>query len=810
MPNRSAFYSTSILWLLLVGLIVLGSGCNTTKHLKEGQYLLRSNSLKLKSDRTTTNKGELTDQLTSLVIQKPNKRILGVVPFKLWLYNMRYKQYSEDADNYQVQSKTVEPPVVYDSNLVRRTVLNMKSFLFNRGYFYARIDDTTRFKDRKAYVTYKVETGLSYLINKVHYDVDDSEVKRVVTEVMNETVLRTGQPFSMTLLDAERSRLTNTMRNNGFYKFSNENITFQLDTLNKEYFRDIDNPFESAINIITLQKKERKPTLDVKIIIRNDDDPTTYLRYAINSVVVFPDFVDRKDIRDSTMVEKTFNNIRFRYHNYYIKERVLYKNIYLEPGTYYSQRNYDKTITQLNDLGLFQYVRITLLEDTSKKDSRSLRCFIVLNPAKKYDFNTNFEVSSGSTYAMGSAVGAGVRNRNLWRGGNQLSVNLTGGIETGYEDGRGDNFLGNFYLLSKNIGVNSSLSFPKFIAPVGPRVQMKKNLPRTIVGFGMSLLDRVNYFTLTNTTANFTYNWKETQTKAWEVTPAFINILTLPRKSDSFQRRLDTNQFLRNSYRENFIEGEMVAFTFSNQAQKRGRDYSYLRLALEEAGGLLSGVNGIGRLLKDDLNFTYAQYLKLDFDARHYFVRPRAKLAFRFYGGVGVPYDKSTALPYIKQYFVGGAYSIRGWRVRSLGPGSYYNPNVAGSFSFIDRTGDIKLEMNGEYRFEMVKLLSGTIKLNGALFVDAGNIWLANPDPKNYPGGDFALNKLGRDVAMSTGAGARLDFGDFITFRVDAAFPVKKPYEPENGGWVLDKIKFNNSDWRSDNLILNIAIGYPF
>lgn len=809
MPNRSAFYTTSILWLLLVGCVVLGSSCNSTKHLKEGQYLLRSNSLKLKSDRTTTNKGELTDQLSSLVIQKPNKRILGVVPFKLWLYNMRYEKYSQDADNYQLQSKTVEPPVVYDSTLVRRTVLNMKSFLFNRGYFYARINDTVKFRDQKAYVTYRVETGISYLINKINLDIDDPEIKRVVSEVMNETVLRTGQPFSMTLLDVERSRLTNTMRNNGFYKFSNENITFLLDTLNKEYFRNVENPFESAINILTLQKNERKPTLDVKVIIRNDDDPTTYMRYSISSVMVLPDFVDRKDIRDSTMLERTFNKVRFRYHDYYIKERVLYKNIYLEPGSYYSQRNYDKTITQLNDLGLFQYVRITLIEDTSKKDSRSLRCFIVLNPAKRYDFNTNFEVSSGSTYALGSALGAGIRNRNLWRGGNQLSINLTGGVETGYTEGNGDNFIENFYLLSKNIGANASLSFPKFIAPVGPRVQERKNLPRTIVGFGMSLLDRVNYFTMSNTTANFTYNWKETQTKAWEATPAFINILTLPRKSDSFQRRLDTNQFLRNSYRENFIEGEVLAFTFSNQAQRRGRDYSYLRLAVEEAGGLMSGFRGIGRIFKNDFDFTYAQYVKFDFDGRHYLVWPRSKLAMRFYGGVGIPYDQSPSLPYIKQYFVGGAYSIRGWRIRSLGPGSYYNPNVAGSFSFIDRTGDIKLEMNSEYRFEMVKLLSGSIKLNGALFVDAGNIWLSNPDPA-YPGGDFALNKLGRDIAMSTGAGARLDFGDFITFRIDAAFPVKKPYEPENGGWVFDKIKFNDPGWRSDNLILNIAIGYPF
>lgn len=808
MLNRTVFFNRNVFRLLLLCAVVFAGGCNTTKNLREGQYLLRSNSMKLKSDRTITNKGELSDQLYTLMIQKPNKRVLGLFPVKLWLYNMRYKKYSYDTTNYQLKSKTVEPPVVYDSMLTRRSILNMKSFLFNKGYFYSRVSDTAVYKNQKAYVTYRVETGQSYLINRVTLDIDDDFIRKATEEVMNETELKTGSPFSMTLLEAERSRLTNTMRNNGCFKFSNENISFVLDTLNKEYFKDADNPFESAINILTLQRKERKPTLDVRIIIRNADDPTSYVRYGVKTVTVLPDFIDRKDFRDSTMLEKQYNGMRFRYHNYYVSERVLSKCVYLEPGVYFSQRNYDKTITQLNDLGIFQYVRITLLEDTTKGD-HALRCFIVLNPTKKYDFNTNFEVSSGTTYALGSSIGVGVRNRNLWRGANQLSVNLTGGIETGYSEDRGNTVVEHFYLLSKNIGANATLNFPKFIAPVSRKLQMRKNLPRTILGAGVSLLDRVNYFTLTNYTANFTYNWRETNTKTWEATPVFMNIVTLPSKSDSFQARLDTNQFLANSYRENFIEGEAVSFTFSNQGLKRGRDYSYLRLSFEEAGSLLSGVNGIIRRINDQAQFNYAQYVKFDFDGRHYFVRPRSKVALRFYGGIGIPYDKSVTLPYIKQYFVGGAYSIRGWRVRSLGPGSYYNPNIQSSYSFIDRTGDIKLEMNGEYRFEMLQLFSGAIRLNGAVFADAGNIWLARPDP-NYPGGEFAFSKLGRDIAMSTGAGARLDISDIFTFRIDAAFPVKKPYEPANGGWVIDKISLGDDTWRKDNIVLSFAIGYPF
>ncbi|RYE13222.1 MAG: hypothetical protein EOP51_30165, partial [Sphingobacteriales bacterium] len=179
---------------------------------------------------------------------------------------------------------------------------------------------------------------------------------------------------------------------------------------------------------------------------------------------------------------------------------------------------------------------------------------------------------------------------------------------------------------------------------------------------------------------------------------------------------------------------------------------------------------------------------------------------FRFYGGIGKPYGNSQVLPYIKQYFVGGAYSIRGWRIRQLGPGSYTDSSRA--LNLIDRTGDIKLELNGEYRFDVVQMFAGAIKLKGALFADAGNIWLANKSAA-YPGGEFAFNKLGHDIAVSTGTGARLDIGGFFVVRFDVAFPVKNPAYPENGGWVANQF-FGYRTWARDNLVYNFAINYPF
>jgi len=773
--------------------------------------LLRKNGLNIKSDQGITRRGELSDQIGSLVIQKPNLYFLGM-PYKVWLYNLRYRHYNKDtgAVNFQLKNKTVERPVIYDSLLRRRSAINIKSFLFNRGYFYAQVKDTVRLSGKKAFVSYNINTGSKYLVGSITLDIQDSSIKKLVEDGMGDTKLKSGAPFAMTMTEEERSRIANLLRNNGYYKITQENVHFVIDTVNKSFLRDVENPFESAINFVALQKNTRKPTLDVRISVTPEEDPNSFRRYRIGKVQIFPDFIDRSDIRDTTMTQVMVDSMIFRYHNYYVREHVLASQNYMHVGDYYSQANYDLTVTKMNELGLFQYVRPVIFEDTSLPPDRSLHYIIILNPTKRYDYGTNFEVSNGSNYVLGNNVSITYRNRNWLRGGNQFTLSLSAGVEMGYNDHISDNFFKNFYLISKNAGISSTVTFPKFIVPFKPAWMRKFNQPRTILGIGYNLLDRLDYFTLNNIVANYTYSWSQNATNTWDLTPAFINILSLPHIADSFQKRLATNEFLKNSYRENFIEGENVGFTFSNlNGPNASRGYSYLKANVEEAGAVLSGINGI-----KSIGFNYSQYVKFDLDARHYFRRPNSTVALRFLAGVGVPYDKSSTLPYVKQYFVGGAYSIRGWRVRQLGPGSYYDSTAVKSTNPIDRVGDIRFEANAEYRFNMIQLFSGAIHLNGALFVDAGNIWLARTS-SSYPGGELALDKLGQDIAMSAGAGVRADIGGLFIVRVDAGVPVKKPYIHEHSGWIirevsqLDKSIFNSS-WRSDNMVLNIAIGYPF
>ncbi len=625
MGLRRSTFSPYIVLVLFSLLLAALTGCDATRHLKDGEYLLKKNNLKLQTDKGITKRGELKDNVERLIVQKPNTHLLmSYMPYKVWLYNLRYKKYVKDTANFQFKSKTVERPVVFDSSLVKRSSSNIRSYLFNQGYFYPKVSDTVKFKGRKAYVDYIIETGVNFLINKVTLDVDDSAIYTIVNASLGESVLQGGNEFSMSQLEQERSRITNVLRDHGYYKFSQENIVdFTLDTFNKALLRDIDNPFEDAINFIALQKKQKKPTLDINIVIRAENRDA-YKRYVINRVSVYPDFVSREDARDSSLKNTVVNGVRFRYHNYYIRENVILKHIFLEKGQLYRQSDYDNTINKLNQLGVFQTLRIVLPDDTSRKEENGvkyLNAIIIMNPSDKLEFNANFEVSTGTTYVLGAMPTITVRDHNLAKGANLLTASVSGGIETNYSTSKGDNFFQHFSLLTKTFGVNVSVDFPKFIVPF--RIKFgQRNLPRTIVGVGTSLLDRVQYFTLTNTSANLTYNWKETSTKSWDFSPAFMNIIRLPYVSDSFQRRLDSNDFLKNSYRETFIEGENLSFTYSNQFENRGRSYTYAKLGLEEAGGLMGGLDNL-----NITNINYSQYVKLDFDVRRYINRRRSQIA---------------------------------------------------------------------------------------------------------------------------------------------------------------------------------------
>jgi outer membrane protein insertion porin family len=803
MSNRQFDNRRSVYYVLLAVIVVLSAGCHSTRNLGPGQYLLRKNKVMIASDHPIARKGEIKDNLSRLIIQKTNTYALGIFPIKLTLYNRRYAKLHDKPD--ASLPKSIERPALIDTSLMQRSIQNMKSYMTNQGYFYAKIKDTFIIKHKKAYATYIVQPGKNYLINKVNYNIEDSNIARIVNAVNDETVLQKDKEFAYTLTDEERSRITAAVRNSGYYKFTQENVTFKIDTFDKAFLKNIENPFENAVNFISSPKHNKNPTIDIDVIIKLEEDTNAYKKYSIGSVHVYPDYNNTADLKDSQLVAKKIDDILFRYHDVYVHDKVLYKHIYLFPGDLYSQENEDKTHVKLNELGIFQYINLKFKENPLNK--YLLDCNILLNETKKHDLSTNYELSSGSTYSLGNSLGVNFRDKNFMKGANLLTLGVSGGFEWAYNNG--GNFFDNFSLLTKYYGANASIDLPKFLAPVASSLFDNSSLPHTIIGVGENVIDRVNYFTLVNTSANFTYSWRQTKTITWTFSPVFINIIRLPVETDSFKDVLEGNEYLTNSYKQNFIEGENLSFTYDNIIKKHGVNYSFLKLSVEEAGAALGVINDLGAELNDLYKIQFAQYTKYDFDARHYFTLPHSVIAMRFYGGIGIPYGQSTTLPYIKQYFAGGTYSLRGWRIRTLGPGSYYDINNINNADEIDRTGDIKLEYNAEYRFPIAPLFAGAVKMNGAIFLDAGNIWLAQKDT-SYAGGNFQFNTLGYDIAVDIGVGTRFDIASFLTLRIDVAMPIKEPYVNTNGGWVFNQINPYDPTWRSNNIVFNISIGYPF
>lgn len=801
----------------IIGAILISS-CNYTRHLKDDEYLLKSNSIQYIDDKYLTTKGEITDNLDNAIVQQPNTSFLfDWLKPRLFIYNLRYEKHSKTKNKPEEESRSVEPPVLYDSTTIPQSRQYMEAYMFHQGYFYARVTDTTIFNRRKrtATVEYTVHPGINYLVNNVYFNnIEDSVARSIVRNVFKETSLRAGKPYSAGIVEQEKARITKTLRDSGYYYFTGSLISFELDTVHKKYEKVKESLINDAADIITLKKEQERPTLDIYIRIKNSEDGKAFHKYAINRITVYPDYVDREDRFDSTMVIKKVNNTTFRYHDYYIREKVLDNHIFLLSNTFYSEEAYDKTITELNQLGVFESVRVVFFEDTSRKDGvQWLNCAILLSRAKKFDFNAVWEASNGSTYTLGSGITLSASDKNLAKGANLLTASVNTGVETQLDTNN------RFQMLTFSRGVNASLEFPKFLLPIGREHYSIRNSPRTEIALGANILDRVNFFRLVNLTSRFTYKWKETSTKSWEASPIFINDISLPSAfiSESFQKRLDTSDFLQKAYRSVFIEGENLAWTFNNASKARFYDdYSYVRLSIEEAGGIIAGLNSIS----SGLTKAYSQYVKLDYDLRHFIKQRHATTVFRAYGGIGLPLDTTGTLPYIKQYFVGGPFSMRGWRVRTLGPGSYTDTlnveqTTGKATSLLDRTGDIKIEFNAEYRFDIFKLFAGVLQFNGALFADAGNIWLSKPS-QSYPNGEFKLDRLYKDLAVSSGAGIRIDIAGMFLLRGDIGIPVKVPgnlYIPSksiNQGWVINDIQFGNKDWRRKNMVFNIAIGYPF
>jgi len=641
---------------------------------------------------------------------------------------------------------------------------------------------------QKTDITYRVNTGQAYTVRDVIYNVRDENLRKLFYMDTINCLIKRGQIYDVDVMQNERIRMERFIKDMGFYGFSRDHIFFEVDST----------AGNRQVDIFYGIKKFLRYTDDNRII------ESLHQRYRVNRVFVYTGFDPKKALeedeayysrQDTTAYDGYFFINDREKHS--VKPHVIMQSLYIKPGDLFQVTNMERSQTHLNSLQSFRLVNISYKEPDHLTgwdyDETPLNCIIRLSPVTLQEFRVELEgTNSGGN--LGGAINFVYQHNNLFRGAERLNVKLKGAYETLSEQISGAGS-------TQEYGFESSLTLPRFMLPFLEKESIiKKYNPKTIINAAYNY-QKMPVYTRTVANASFGYKWQGGRHTDHFVNPLQLNVVRLPFIDPAFERRIDTSSYLAFSYKDVFLLGGNYIYVFNNQNIKKSRDYWFIKLSGETAGNLMAAgyrLAGEEKPQGDSYEIfgqPFAQYVKGDVDIRYNrIINNVSSVVYRSFIGVGVPYGNSGAMPFEKQYFSGGANSIRAWQVRSLGPGSYTPVDS----SFFNMTADIKLEFNVEYRFKLFWILEG------ALFVDAGNIWTYYDD-EDRPGARFKLNKFARDLAVGTGFGLRFDL-NFVILRADLGMKLRDPQLPDNPKWILQRRSLNFKD----DFSLNISIGYPF
>ncbi len=758
-----------LICLLLLPLF-FGS-CRVQRFVPESEQLYGGSRLILSLDSGVNEPKALQQELEELFRPAPNSKIFGQrIP--LWLYYRAQRPKTRRAGRY-LNQKFGEKPVYLAQISSERTKTLLSNRLENRGFFDHQISVNTSVKNKKAYLTYTVQLERPYRLKEYVYLGDSTLLDKILRDGLLSTRLRQGRRYDLDELKAERERLDITLKNEGFYQFNPDFLIFRADTSQG------DRSF-----MLYLSKKRAMPT-------------EARYQYILSEITVYPNHqirTDGSDAGDTVYHEK----IAYVEEEESFRPRYLRNYLQFSPGDVYSLTNHQVTTNRLSAVGNFKYVQLNFSPgDSLRFDDRGqalLNVAIYLSPHNKRALRFETQALSKSNNFVGPALLANYKNRNLFKGGELLQLTGKFGFETQIASGRQTG------LFAYELSLQSELLVPRLIVPFSISQKTGYGVPKTRFVLGASSLNRVNLYRLNAAQLGYGFQWQKNRFVFQEYQPLAVSFTGLAQTSPAFDSILNSNNFLRRSFEQRFIAGTTYSFQYNELNETRKVHRLYGQLGLDLSGNLMHLVqNALGRS-GTIFGQTYAQYARIDLDLRHYWqIKRDHRLVSRLFAGYGIPLGETASLPYIKQYFAGGPNSVRAFRIRSLGPGTY-RPATIDLQSFFDQAGDVRLEMNLEYRFP----LAGFLK--GAAFLDAGNVWLANDNPA-LPGARFSSSAL-RELALGAGLGLRIDI-DFVVLRFDLATPLRKPWLAENERWFDYSIPAG-SNWRKEHLILNFAIGYPF
>ncbi|WP_205500125.1 translocation and assembly module lipoprotein TamL [Rufibacter psychrotolerans] len=773
------FFRPALAWgLPLFLLLSFLTGCSSTKSVPQGDYLYIGGDITVKSTNPDTDTKALETELGAAIRPQPNVSFLGMRP-KLWIYNAMGGTRERKGLANWIKTRLGEPPVLLSEAHPDRVQGQMMNRLYNKGYFAPtlehQIDSTS--KRKMAQVHYTATVNKQYTIQQIQFPEGTDSLSMAIRETEPQSLLKVNDPYDLETLIAERLRIDGVLKERGFFFFDEDYLIYHVDSTQN-----------NKVNIYLRVKR----TAPDKALIP----------YRYQQVRIFTDFSLGDTLGDAEPP------VQYRDYKYYpdeetFKAKTVLNAVFVENGDLYSRKRHLQTINRLMDLGTFKFAEVRFTPLDSAGLAGRLNADILLTQAKKKSIRAEVQTVQKSNGYAGPGITVSFRNRNALRGAELLMVNLVGSFESQISGDTARTGLTSF-----EIGADAELHVPRIISPFNIRISSSMYQPRTRFKLGFRFIDRKEFFQQNSFNFEYGYTWRQRSTTEISINPVQVQYARLGKTTPAFEAALANRPFLARSFDQQLIIGGNYRLVYNTQGIEGRKHQFYISPGLDASGGLWGLFYRVKNKQPADpenpnrfRGQALSQYVKLDLETRYYFnITDKLVLATRLLGGYGLPYGNSNVLPYIKQYGIGGPNSIRAFPARSIGPGVYdptllvdEGDDVSQSFTYFDQTGDIRLEGNAEFRFPLLDPY-----LKGAVFVDAGNIWLVNEDPTR-PGGKFSGNFMSQ-LAIGAGAGVRVDV-QFFVIRVDLAYPLRDPTYP-NGGRPTSGL-FGTG-------VLNLAIGYPF
>jgi outer membrane protein insertion porin family len=754
---------------LLIASALLWSGCGSTRSVPKNDKLYTGATVTLSGASSVRERKTLRNDLKALTRPKPNTKFLGL-RFKLGFYNLFYKAKPKSFFG-KLRDKMGQPPVLASQLDLQKNIEILQNHLENKGYFRAKVTGDTIARRKMVRARYKATAGEQYKINSIHFPTDSSSLSLIIQQSARNSLLEKGKAFDLDVVKGERSRIDAFLKERGYYFFSPEYLLIKTDSTIGNHF------------------------VDMYVTVKDGTPEEARQPYRINDIYVYANYSLNTARQDTTKSGAEL------YKDYYIiqkekqyKPRLLAETMQFKKNDIYNRRQHNFTLNRLINLDLFKFVknRFEMVGDSAR-----LNAYYYLTPLPLKSLRTEVSSVTRSNNLNGSDVTFSWTHRNLFRNGSHLKLSAYVGSDVQFSGALAGY---NTY----RTGAEMNFALPRFVVPFLYIQTYGGYAPRTNIKLGYDILQRQKLYTLNSYRIQYGYFWKENIQKQHELYPISVNYvqaLNVTARYDSLQKKYPG---LDRAIQSQFILGSTYQYNYNQLANGLKPINAYYFNGLVDLSGNIAGAFTGANIKNGDTakiyNTPFAEYAKFEAEVRYYRkVGLNDTWASRLDIGIGLPYGNSVELPYIKQFFVGGSNSLRGFRSRAVGPGIY----VPGDTSAIipDQTGDIKFEINTEYRPH----ISGPVY--GAVFLDAGNIWLVNDSNYTHkPGGKFTSKWLSQ-LAVDAGVGLRFDITVFV-IRFDVGFPLRKPWL--QNPWVINQIKLGDGRWRKNNLVFNLAIGYPF